>query len=117
MKTLIITFSQTGYTRKTAEYIRDGIASVTDDACDLLIDIAVDKDKTIRAICEDRFKDLEYGLKIVSRNTGATTFEINREMADNPDAELSKMVVESFKEAGNTTPDEQPEGDSTEKED
>jgi len=34
MKTLIITFSQTGYTRKTAEHIRQGILSVTDH-CDL----------------------------------------------------------------------------------
>lgn len=34
MKTLIITFSQTGYTRKAAEYIRDGIVSVTGQ-CDL----------------------------------------------------------------------------------
>ena len=34
MKTLIITFSQTGYTRKTAEHIREGIVSVT-GPCDL----------------------------------------------------------------------------------
>lgn len=70
--------------------------SFTPEACDLLIDIAVDLDKTIRAVCEDRFKDLEHGLKIVSRNSGITNFEINKAMAENPDKELSKLVVESF---------------------
>jgi len=35
MRTLIITFSQTGYTRKTAEYIRNGILSVK-GPCDLV---------------------------------------------------------------------------------
>ncbi|MGC9450267.1 MAG: AAA family ATPase [Oceanipulchritudo sp.] len=68
----------------------------SDEASDLLIDIAVDRDKTIRAVCEDRFKDLEYGLKIVSRNTGRQSFEIGKAMAENPDSQLSKMVVESF---------------------
>ena len=68
----------------------------TDGACDLLIDIAVDRDKTIRAVCEDRFKDLEYGLKIVARNTHRSSFEIDRAMAENPDSALSNMVVESF---------------------
>lgn len=70
--------------------------SFSDEASDRLIDIAVDRDKTIRAVCEERFKDLEYGLKIVSRNLEQKQFKITRPMVDNPDAELSKLVVESF---------------------
>ncbi len=87
------------------------------EACDLLIDIAVDKDKTIRAVCEDRFKDLEHGLKIVSRNTGKAGFEINLAMAENPDKELSKLVVESFKEKAEMPVDEAPEGEEPGEED
>lgn len=68
-----------------------------DEAADVLIDLAVDRDKTIRAICEERFKDFEHGLKIVSRNTEETKFVIDGEMAREPDRELSKWVVESFK--------------------
>jgi hypothetical protein len=83
--------------------------SFEDEAYNLLIDVAIDLDKTIRAVCEERFKDLEYGLKIISRNTGSTTFVINRAMAENPDAELSKMVVESFKEAEQSSPEPDPE--------
>ncbi len=72
--------------------------SFSGDASDHLIDVATDRDKTIRAVCEDRFKDLEYGLKIVSRNTGNKSFEIDREMAENPDGALSQMVVKSFQQ-------------------
>ncbi|HSH09425.1 MAG TPA: AAA family ATPase [Oceanipulchritudo sp.] len=78
----------------------------TDEASDFLIGIAVDLDKTIRAVCEERFKDLEYGLKIVARNTGTQSFEIDRKMAENPDGELSKMVVESFKHQSAPPPSE-----------
>ena len=88
--------------------------SFSAEASDLLIDIAVDKDKTIRAVCEDRFKDLEHGLKIVSRNTGNTSFEISRAMADNPDRELSKMVVESFQERADQADDPMPESQEPE---
>lgn len=76
----------------------------SDGASDHLIDVAVDRDKTIRAVCEERFKDLEYGLKIVSRNTGQDDFTIERAMAENPDAELSKLVVESFKQRDQAAP-------------
>ena len=68
----------------------------TEEASDILIDKAVDRDKTIRALCEEHFKDLEYGLKIVARNTGRESFDIDKAMAENPDAELSRRVVESF---------------------
>ncbi|KAF0096385.1 MAG: ATPase AAA-2 domain-containing protein [Puniceicoccaceae bacterium 5H] len=68
----------------------------TDEACDVLVDAAVDQDKTIRAICEDRFKDFVHGLKIVARNTQTDQFEISAAMARNPDKELSRLVVESF---------------------
>jgi len=70
----------------------------SDEACDVLIDLAVEKDKTIRSVCEEHFKDFEHGLKIVARNTGNDAFTINEAMARNPDAELSKWVVESFQQ-------------------
>jgi endopeptidase Clp ATP-binding regulatory subunit ClpX len=86
----------------------------SDEASDRLIDIAVDRDKTIRAVCEERFKDLEYGLKIVSRNLEQQKFEITRAMVDNPDSELSKMVVESFQNRKAEAPAaEAPAEDST----
>ncbi|MCC5835787.1 MAG: AAA family ATPase [Opitutales bacterium] len=93
----------------------------TDDASDVLVDFAVDKDKTIRAVCEERFKDFEHGLKIISRNTGQEQFTIDAEMARDPDGQLSKWVVESFRnrqlEADETTnADDSPASETPKKE-
>ena len=68
------------------------------EAIEALVDLGVESDKTIRSICEERFKDFEHGLKIVARNSGADAFTITGEMARNPDGELSKLVVESFRQ-------------------
>lgn len=61
-----------------------------------LIDIALQIDRTIRSICEEKFRDYQHGLKIVSRNTGKTLFNITKKMVLQPDKELSRLVVESF---------------------
>ena len=63
-----------------------------------LIKASLEEDKTIIALCEERFKDFEHGLKIIFRNTGRTTFKITQAVAANPDKELSLWVVDSFKE-------------------
>ena len=70
--------------------------SFTAEAAEVLIDAAIETDKTIRSICEERFKDFVHGLSIVSRNTGESTFIVDAAMAADPDGELSKKVVSSF---------------------
>lgn len=61
-----------------------------------LVAISLEKDKTIRAICEDKFKDFPYGLKLISENTKCKTFTVTKAVIDDPDKELSKWVVERF---------------------
>ncbi len=61
-----------------------------------LIELSLEKNKTIHAVCEERFKDLAHGLKIVSRNTGKNTFLISKKIVQDPEKELSKWIVESF---------------------
>jgi ATP-dependent protease Clp ATPase subunit len=73
-----------------------------DEACDALIAAATDLDKTIRAICEEKFHDFQHGLKIISRNTHTETFSITKAIVENPDKELSRMVVESFRDEDKT---------------
>jgi len=75
-----------------------------DEALDVLIDLAIDADKTIRTICDERFKDFQHGLKIVSRNESKTHFIITGPIARDPDGEISKLVVESFKNRDNKAP-------------
>jgi endopeptidase Clp ATP-binding regulatory subunit ClpX len=70
-----------------------------DEAVSALIDASLATDKTIRAICEEKFRDFHHGLKLVSRNTGRTQFPITRDVAEQPDKVLSAWVVESFRVA------------------
>ncbi len=69
-------------------------------AQEVLAAASLAKDQTMRSLCQQRFKDFQHGLKIVARNTGRDTFTITRAAAENPDAELSKWVVESFAKTG-----------------
>lgn len=70
-------------------------------AYEILIEEADREELTIRALCEKKFKDFQHGLKIIHRNTGQETFEISGEVAKNPDDELSKWVVASFRDREN----------------
>lgn len=69
----------------------------TDEAADVLIEAATEADRTLRTYCDEHFKDFPHGLAIVARNTGKTAFEIDAATAENPDKELSRWVVQSFK--------------------
>jgi endopeptidase Clp ATP-binding regulatory subunit ClpX len=67
-----------------------------DGAVDILVDISIAKDKTIRAICEELFQDYQHGLKLVARNTGRSAFTITPQAVENPAAELSRWIVDSY---------------------
>lgn len=83
----------------------------TDDACRELSKISVHRDKTVRSICEEQFKDFQHGLKIISRNTGMTSFVIDGDCAKAPDKVLSQWVVRSFREKEQNTPPAEGEED------
>jgi len=69
-----------------------------------LIDESLATDKTIRALCENKFRDFHHGLKLLVREGDARRFVINRAVIENPDKALSQWVVEHFKSAGQTPP-------------
>jgi len=79
--------------------------SFDEKAADVIIKEALEKDKTIRTVCQDKFKDFQHGLGIIRRNTGKQQFLIDEATAIDPDKELSKWVVESFKEKEQTAGD------------
>ncbi|MBU4199187.1 MAG: AAA family ATPase [Verrucomicrobia bacterium] len=68
-----------------------------DDAIEALVEQSIAQDKTIRAICEAKFRDFQHGLKLIANNTKRTSFTITREVIDATDRELSRWIVESFK--------------------
>ena len=69
----------------------------SDEAVDLLVELSTTQDKTMRTIFSEKFRDFQHGLKLISKNTGRTAFEITRAIIEAPDRELSRWVVESFK--------------------
>jgi hypothetical protein len=42
------------------------------------------------------FRDYQFGLSLIKKNTGRTTFVINAEAVDAPDKFLSELVVHSY---------------------
>jgi len=69
----------------------------TDDAISVLVEESLSRDKTIRGLCEDKFRDFHHGLTLISRNSGRNSFTINADVARNPEKELSRWVVASFR--------------------
>jgi endopeptidase Clp ATP-binding regulatory subunit ClpX len=61
-----------------------------------LIQEVLDSDRTIQALCEEKFKDFEHGLAIIHRNSGQTVFKLGKLAIQDPDKELSKWVVRSI---------------------
>ena len=67
-----------------------------DDAIDLIVELSIKNDKSVKTICEDKFKDYPYGLKLISEKGNIKDFTISKDAVINPDKELSKWVVEGF---------------------
>ncbi len=61
-------------------------------------EISRDTGKTIEGICDEKFKDFEFGLRLVAGQRQKSTFTVTKSVIENPDAELSKWVVESFRD-------------------
>lgn len=71
-----------------------------ESAVTALIEVSLATDKTIRAICEDRFRNFHHGLKLLTRDGDPKTFPVDRQTVENPDQTISRLVVERFREAG-----------------
>jgi len=66
------------------------------DAIEALVDGALQGRRNMRDHCAEIFKDFEFGLKLVSRNSGQTRFIIDRSVVEAPDQAMSRWVVNSY---------------------
>jgi endopeptidase Clp ATP-binding regulatory subunit ClpX len=69
----------------------------TPEAVSYLVGAALAAKQPILEYCAALFKDFEFGLKLVSRNSGQTEFAIDDEAVKNPQHALSDWVVRSYK--------------------
>ena len=55
------------------------------------------QNQSILQICEELFRDFQFGLNLIRKNTGQDTFVITAEAVENPDKYLSGLVVASYR--------------------
>jgi ATP-dependent Clp protease ATP-binding subunit ClpX len=61
-----------------------------------LVERAQTERMTMSDLCAHLFKDYQFGLNLVKKNTGQTKFVINAGAVDEPDKFLSELVVQSY---------------------
>ncbi len=67
-----------------------------DEAVVALVEESLETDKTIRALCEDKFRDFNHGLTLISRNTGQKSFVVDKAVICDAEKALSNWVVGSY---------------------
>jgi hypothetical protein len=74
-----------------------GLEIVFDEtAVQRLVERAQAERMTMNDLCAHLFRDYQFGLSLIKKNTGRTTFVINAEAVDAPDKFLSELVVHSY---------------------
>ncbi|MGI9243254.1 MAG: AAA family ATPase [Verrucomicrobiales bacterium] len=70
--------------------------SFTEDAIAALGEKAAERHMSSLALCESLFKDYQFGLQLIQKNTGRGEFSIERGAVEDPDGFLSELVVKSY---------------------
>ncbi len=69
---------------------------LSDGAVRALAERASEQGRSVLQVCRERFKDYQFGLKLIEKNTGQAEFELTPEAVADPDKFLSQMVVLSY---------------------
>lgn len=69
----------------------------TEAAADKIVNESLEQNIHIRDLCATRFKDFQFGLKLIAQNTGQNEFQIDTDAVDAPDKVLSDWVVKSYR--------------------
>ncbi|NNC89458.1 MAG: AAA domain-containing protein [Akkermansiaceae bacterium] len=71
----------------------------SDEALARLAEQAAEQGRSLLQLCRQRFRDVQFGLKLIQKNTGQERFELGVEAVDEPDKYLSDLVVRSYRGA------------------
>jgi hypothetical protein len=77
----------------------------SEEAVQLLVEESAKSSRSVRDLCAVKFKDFQFGLRLIAQNTGQKEFTIDREIVAAPDKRLSEWVVKSYQKEGTTGPD------------
>ena len=67
------------------------------EAVERILSRAAEENLGVREFCERAFKDYQFGLTLIKRNSGRIEFSIPARAVDNPDGVLSEWVVGSYR--------------------
>ena len=70
-----------------------------DDAVALLVKTSGEQARSVFQVARQLFRDYQFGLKLIQKNTGQAEFILTEEAVVNPDKFLSDMVVKSYQGA------------------
>ena len=68
--------------------------------CDGLLERAEAERMKMGDLCAHLFKDFQFGLSLIKKNTGRNEFVLGREAVDAPDKFLSELVLQSYGPGG-----------------
>ena len=74
----------------------------TDEAVKMLGEEAASRTRSVLQICQQRFKDYQFGLKLIQKNTGKGEFELDADAVSDADKFLSEAIVQSYTDAADT---------------
>ena len=69
----------------------------TEEAAESVVTLALDQGRAVRDVCAEKFKDFQFGLKLIFQNTGQREFVIDPGAVEAPDKALSEWVVASYR--------------------
>ena len=69
----------------------------TPDAVKWLVEESVRTARSVRDLCAERFKDFQFGLRLIEQNTGRREFLIDHATVQQPEKTLSEWVVASYR--------------------
>jgi ATP-dependent Clp protease ATP-binding subunit ClpX len=67
------------------------------EAVERILAKAAEENIGVREFCERAFKDYQFGLTLIKRNSGRLEFTISERAVENPDGVLSEWVVASYR--------------------
>lgn len=69
----------------------------TEAAADMLVSESLLQGIPVRDLCSQKFRDYQFGLKLIAQNTGRQEFSIDKDAVETPDKILSEWVVASYR--------------------
>ena len=72
---------------------------LADDAMSRLVKMAGEQARSVFQVARQHFRDYQFGLKLIQKNTGQAEFVLTEAAVADPDKFLSELVVKSYQDA------------------